>query len=169
MKKTRDNTNGFTLIEVMVVIAILAVVTAIAMPEFGKKVRAYRMSSAVRELQSAVQGARMTAIRRGANIGLSLDLDNDLCTTFVDDGANQLVLEGDDTVISTLSMPSGVDLYATDTGGTMILFSSRGLVNSPAVTEIIELQNDDGIYRGVSIRITGNSVIVRSGDGSTWL
>jgi prepilin-type N-terminal cleavage/methylation domain-containing protein len=169
MKRIFRNHNGFTLIEVLIIIAILGILAGMAAPFVGRQIRDYRIGAAVRDLQSAVQGARMAAIRRGADIGLEFDLANNQCTTFVDDGANQLLLEADDTVIGTLSMPDGVDLYATSTGGTMIQFSSRGMLNSPAATEWIQLKSSDGNYRGVSIRITGSSVVVKSGDGVTWL
>jgi prepilin-type N-terminal cleavage/methylation domain-containing protein len=169
MKRIHRNHNGFTIIETLIVIAIFGILAGMAAPGMGRKMREYRMSAAVRDLQSAVQGARMTAIRRGANIGFELDLANNQCTTFVDDGANQLVLEADDTILSTLRMPDGVDLYATATGGTVVQFSGRGVLNSPAATERIQLQSSDGLFRGVSIRITGSSVVVRSGDGNTWL
>lgn len=156
---SRD-TRGFTIIEVIIVIAILGILTGIAAPEMGRKMREYRMSAAVRDLQSAVQGARMVAIKRGADIDLALDMANNQCT---------ILLDADATVINTLAMPDGVDLYATATGGTVVQFSSRGMLNSPGTTERIQLKSSDGLYRGVSIRITGSSSVVRSGDGNTWL
>lgn len=170
MEKRVQNIYGFTLIEAMVVILIIGILIGIGTSGFSRKIQEYRMSSAVRDLQSAVQGARMHAIKRGDTVGISFDLVNDQGTTFVDNGSVQQMLDADDTVLSTMVMPDGVDLYSLDSGATVIGFSGRGTLSFPLATERVELKNAISLYRGVSIRITGSSVVVRSSDnGNTWL
>jgi type IV fimbrial biogenesis protein FimU len=170
MEKRIQKSDGFTLIEAMIAICILGVIAGIAAPDLGRNIRKYRMSASVRDLQSAVQKARMDAIKRGTTVGISFDLATNQCTTFVDNGANQQVLDAGDTVLNTLSLPDGVDMYALDSGATVIGFSGRGMLSFPLVTERIELTNPDSLYRGISIRITGSSIIVRSGDdGATCI
>ena len=169
MGKLFRNQHGFTLIELMVVAAIIVTLAAISVPEFSQRSRGYRMNAAARDLQSKVQGARMEAVKRGVDVWMDIDLAGDQCTTFVDDGATASVLDSSDTIIGYLPLPEGVDLFATDSGGPAIQFSSRGTLSIPAGTERILMQNVDGLLRGVRIRITGNSVIVKSSDGgATW-
>jgi len=169
MGKLFRNQRGFTLIELMVVSAIIVTLAAISVPAVGKRSRDYRMAAAARNLQSTVQRARMAAIKRGVGVWVDIDLAGDQCTTFVDDGATASVLDSSDTIIGYLPLPEGVDLFATDSGGPAIQFSSRGTLSIPAGTERILMQNVDGLLRGVRIRITGNSVIVKSSDGgATW-
>jgi prepilin-type N-terminal cleavage/methylation domain-containing protein len=54
---------GFTLIEMMVVIAITAIVSAIAIPNFYSYAAGMKLRSASRDLFSNMQKARMNAIR----------------------------------------------------------------------------------------------------------
>ncbi len=169
MGKLFRNRSGFTLIELMVVIAIIIILAGISAPAIGRRTRDYRMAAAARDLQSTVQKARMAAIKRGVGVWMDIDMAGDQCTTFVDDGATAAALDAGDTIIGYLPLPDGVNLFATDSGGSAIQFSSRGTLSFPPGTERIQMQNSDGLFRGVRIRITGNSAIVKSNDdGATW-
>ena len=55
---------GFTLIEMMVVIAIMAIVSAIAIPNFYSYAAGMKLRSASRDLYSTLQNTRMKAIRQ---------------------------------------------------------------------------------------------------------
>ncbi|GLS03005.1 hypothetical protein GCM10007860_01480 [Chitiniphilus shinanonensis] len=59
---------GFTLIEVMVVIAIIGVVLGIAAPNYQSLVRNSRLSSASEELLTHLMLARTEAIKRNASV-----------------------------------------------------------------------------------------------------
>jgi type IV fimbrial biogenesis protein FimT len=59
---------GFTAIELMVVIAIVALLTALAAPSFTPVIERWRVRQSVDGLQSAVYFARSEAIKRGGNI-----------------------------------------------------------------------------------------------------
>lgn len=54
---------GFTLLELMVAIAVLGVLTAVAVPSFTNMINRNRLASQSNELLSAIQYARMEAIR----------------------------------------------------------------------------------------------------------
>jgi len=56
--------NGFTLVEMMVVIAIMAIVSAIAIPNFYSYAAGMKLRSASRDLYSTFQKTRMNAIRQ---------------------------------------------------------------------------------------------------------
>lgn len=61
---------GFTAIELMVVISIIAVLAALAGPSFSGLIERWRVRSAVEELQSMLYYARAEAIKRGGNVTL---------------------------------------------------------------------------------------------------
>ncbi len=65
--------SGFTLIEVLVVIALLGIVTALAAPGFASLVQNNRVQAAAGELQRALYYARSEAMSRGVNVIVTTD------------------------------------------------------------------------------------------------
>jgi len=61
---------GFTLIELMVTLAVLGILATLAAPSFQNLIRSTRLSTAANDLSSAMALARAEAIRRGARVTL---------------------------------------------------------------------------------------------------
>ena len=60
--------SGFTAIELMVVVAIVAILTALAAPSFATMVESWRVRLATEHLQSTLYYARSEAIKRGGRV-----------------------------------------------------------------------------------------------------
>ncbi len=58
---------GFTLIEVMVVVAIVAILATLAAPSFSEMLRRNRLSTAASALQVSLSLARSEAVKRGSD------------------------------------------------------------------------------------------------------
>ena len=66
---TRQRQRGFTLLELLVVVAIMLILGAIAAPTLLRSIRTYRLENATRQVASIIQWTRETAIQRNQQLG----------------------------------------------------------------------------------------------------
>ena len=117
--RTRRN-RGFTLLELLITVAIAAIILGLGVPAFTEVVARNRMASEVNELIGALALARSEAVTRAANVTLcpgGLDADDDAECSGVNwhegyvvyatrpDGSFEAlrVLEGDDDAVIEIS------------------------------------------------------------------
>ena len=62
---------GFTLMEILITIAIIGIVTAIAIPNFLTLLPRWRAKAAATDLFSNLQLAKITAVRKGQNVSVT--------------------------------------------------------------------------------------------------
>jgi len=161
--------SGFSLIELMIVIAIIVTVLAITVPAYLAYIPIYRLNSAVEELQGSMQTARVKAIKEAASVCVSVNTGTETCTVFLDNGAgggtpNNKAQDGTETTIKILTMPRGIDIYDVTFPGNVAQFNSRGLPTNPGS---IQLRNSpQGRWRAVFVNIAGRPAIRTSTDGN---
>ena len=73
--------HGFTLIELMVTVVILAVLMAIAIPNFRGVIMSNKLSSQSNELLAALQYARSESIRRNVRVTFCQSANGTSCST----------------------------------------------------------------------------------------
>lgn len=72
---------GFTMIELLVTLAVAAVLMSLAVPGFAALARSFGLSSAANELLSALYMARSAAVLRGLPVAVCLTSDDSTCVT----------------------------------------------------------------------------------------
>lgn len=72
---------GFTLIELMITLALSAIILAFAVPSFQDIIRNNRLTAHTNEFVAALQLARSEAIKRGTRITLCKSLDGSNCAS----------------------------------------------------------------------------------------
>ena len=172
MKKMIKNA-GFTLIELVITIAIIAILAGIAIPNYFSWRRNAQMRAAAEELLSAVQVTKLRAVKERTNCVVLFDDANDSYVAFVDNGAgggvaNNEVRDGTEAIIKRGVLPSTVKMYAASFSGGVprLRFGGNGLPNRFGS---VRLRNSDlTIYRMVSISVTGFTKIRTSTDGVNW-
>lgn len=70
---------GFTLVELMVTLAVLAIIIGIAVPSFNAMTQRNRLTTAANEIVGALQTARMEAVRRNRSIRVCPTTDGSAC------------------------------------------------------------------------------------------
>ncbi|MBE5314210.1 MAG: GspH/FimT family pseudopilin [Xanthomonadales bacterium] len=77
---TKRPPSGVTLIELMIVLVILGIGTALALPAFNDVIRQSRVSSEVNELLAAINLTRSEALKRGQTVLMCGSSDQATCT-----------------------------------------------------------------------------------------
>ena len=67
----RQVTRGFTLVELMITLAILTILLGIALPSFQSMIASQKIKTAAADLQSSLLLARSEALKRNANVTLA--------------------------------------------------------------------------------------------------
>lgn len=75
------NFHGFSAVELLVVISIVAVLAGLASPSFRPLIERWRVRQATEDLQASLYLARTEAVKRGGNIVVRKLPDGDGCTT----------------------------------------------------------------------------------------
>jgi len=141
--------SGFTITELMITIAIIAILASLAIPNFIAWLPNYRLQSGAEEIQSALQLARITAIKENATAAVSFDTANETYRAFFVGG--QTIRRG--------QMPAGIDLNCTlNNGGTSVDFNSRGVAINNTQGNA-QVSNTSGRTKTIAVFLTGNSRI----------
>ncbi len=124
-----EKSSGFTLIEMMVVIAIVGILSAIAIPNYISHRNNRQVSRAAAQIYSALQAAKMTAVRDNALIRVMFSTGTGSAGTFQvyrDLDNNDSFDSGEG--ISNGKMPEGITMKnANFSGDTEISFNFMGL------------------------------------------
>ena len=175
--------NGFTILELVVIIAILAVLLLIAIPGFSRWLPNYRLRAATRDLFSNFQHAKLTAIKRHRTCAISFN--QDIGGTIYDyvvyvDTGNNLELDAGDEVLTNVLFSErydgvifdtsegggdGIDdtIIDNDDGNPTIGFLSNGFGidnNGNPAAGSIYLTNATGRQREVAVASAGSITII---------
>lgn len=143
---------GFTLIELMVAIAILAIVIAIAAPSFNRTVQSNRAAVMSNELVGALQTARSEALKRRTNVTLCRrNVAGTTCENGTDWSAGWLLTQGN-LVLRVWEPAAGITLTGPNDGVTYRSYGTTTL----SVAETFEIEAPS-CQRTVSVTVTGNA------------
>ncbi|MEG5264732.1 GspH/FimT family pseudopilin [Pseudomonas sp. JDS28PS106] len=122
----RLNAKGFSLVELLVTVSIVAILAAVAIPNFNSTLQNNRAETEVSDLQRALNYARLEAINRGVSVRIAPTTGTDWTTEL------QVTLASSaQTVLRKVTpLSSGATLVAANVAA--VEFNNLGGMTSPA-------------------------------------
>lgn len=95
--KHPSSSSGFTLVELMVAVAVAAVLVAIAAPSFQSLIASNRLTTKTNELVTSLTLARSEAIRKGVRVVICKSADGSTCASTGNWSVGWMVFEDSDS------------------------------------------------------------------------
>jgi len=179
MYKKLNKKNGFTLIELMIAIAVISILSGVMLPDILKMITNHKLKSSAKDLYSNMQKVRFQAINQNETVALAFTAvafspagGVGSYQIFIDNGvgggtANDLIQNGAEPTLKTVTMLRSVSLVTAAFSGTSSAgFNSRGLPARSRFGNVV-LQNQGTWYK-ITLSIAGNLKLEISNDGATW-
>lgn len=163
--------SGFTLVELLITIAVAAILLTLAIPNFNTVIKNNRLSTSANQLVSYLSLARSEAIKRGVDVSICKSTDQANCTTaagdnwedgwivFVDNNGNRSINAGDTIIRVHQGLPRNT-LRGDSNIANAACFSSRGFGscaggNSDGTFNLCDDRADTNTARSIDIALTG--------------
>lgn len=150
---------GLSLIELITVVALIAVLAALGMPSYSNWVQNTRIRTTAEAIQNGLQIARAEAVKRNARVQFVLENNAEWTVGCVDEVAD---LDGDGLddcpeIIQGRSAGEGsspnIKITVIPDGNTTVVFNSMGAINPiPAPFTQVEIDIDETVMSGEDSR-----------------
>jgi type IV fimbrial biogenesis protein FimT len=147
---------GFTLIELMVTLAVAAIIMTVAVPSFNNLIRNNRLTVQNNELVSTLLVARSEAVKRSTTVTVCASSDQATCDTsnwesgwivFADFNADRVVdagggtcAVGEDCILFTGNAFNGGNTLRSSlfTNSGFVQYSAQGTIDSPGTFTVCD-------------------------------
>ena len=133
---TRSLGAGFTLIEMLVVLALVSILMSLAAPSLAAMVNSMRLTVAVNSLFSSLMLARSEAVKRNARVVVCKSVGGEACVTtggweqgwivFHDANNNGLRDAGEVLLLQQQALPAGVRLSGNSPLANYVSYTATG-------------------------------------------
>nr|WP_316643578.1 GspH/FimT family pseudopilin [uncultured Roseateles sp.] len=151
---------GFSLIETVVAMAVLAIVMAMAMPEAASWVQGLKVRNAAEGLRSGIERARMEALKTNGNVGFWLVADT---SSKVPGNSCALSATAPTWVVSVTTPAGACAAEPSMTEGPRVVQTS-GAVSGADTLKVVTIPAGGGAVSADRVRFNGlGQVIVEAG------
>lgn len=159
--------DGFTLVELMITIAIAAIVLSVGIPSFREIIQNNRAAVQSNELVTALSLARGESVKRGTDISVCASSDSATCSAstnwatgwimFTDAGTNGSLDVGTDTLIQVWPALSSGTTLTSSSGDTFVQYNNNGQISDSSTVSftltVADCSGDN--VRNISISTVG--------------
>jgi len=173
--------NGFSLIELAIVVTIILLILSLALPSVLSSMRAFRASADARSIAAQLALAKMRAANRFTQARLNCDTATNscrvetctsksasTCNTFTAEGETINLSQGSSFSFGTITTPAGSQTSIQNS--TQVLFNSRSVPvdSTGAVTGnyAVYVTNQSGNQFAVTVYASGRVAVWRYGGGA---
>jgi type IV fimbrial biogenesis protein FimT len=176
---------GFSMIELVVVVGMIMVLSAISVPNIVNSMSVYKLNVASTSIQNLIEVARFNAVRRNSTISLRQTVIGGQAAFYVDLAGGGYVNTDPVYIVPTTVQiaPAGAPAAST-TGlantaalaGGCISFNSRGVVNYTTCGAGVQsvwfislgLTNNTGGFRAITVTPMGQAKSWTAPTGGNW-
>jgi type IV fimbrial biogenesis protein FimT len=159
---------GFTIIELMIGITLVAILFGLAVPSFREFTRGNRVTAAQNDLVTSLNLARSEALRRNRAVSVCASSDGATCASASDwelgwiaftDRGTAGTLDSDDQLLQFWPGPGGGDGVEINSGGSaFVRYGSTGMVDATATVELAWTGCSGPKKRRVTVMASGSIV-----------
>ncbi len=148
--------NGYSLIELMVVVAIIGILASLGIPTYREWNNQYQLRQAVTQIGNTLTLSRMAAMNRDKIVTVTLTNVGGTVTLGAGDSANDVVSPGQ-TMQSAITAVVSVPPPNPPAGPITVQFSPRGIRSNPIGTAdlLITVSNISGLQYSLVVKPTG--------------
>jgi type IV fimbrial biogenesis protein FimT len=154
---------GFTLIELMITVTVLAVLVALAVPSFRDATLGTRLSSFANRFVASTYLAKSEAIKRNATLTMCVSTDGTNC---VSGGWEKgwILKTGSTIIFREQALPDGFKISMSDSGGASIAsitFKPSGLISAGSGTAKVcrAVPQPGNQEREITLQATGRAYV----------
>lgn len=153
-----QNKSGFTLMELMAVIAIISIMTAISLPPLMRWRADHQLVSAANQVYSDLQNAKIRALKEDGTIIVAFTVADNSYFVYIDKNLNNTYEAAKDRLLWTGTLPPGVKFSSVSFSGlSQVGFNAVGIASSSG--SIILIGSNKNLQK-INVNLTGNTQMV---------
>ena len=165
MAGRRASTRGFTIIELMITLVVLAILVAVAVPNFRNASLGSRLSASANDLLASVQLARSEAIKRNVAVTLCASANGTTCAGSGGWEQGWIIVVAGTVLQVQQALPNGY--LVRQTGGTTQLNFQPIGIGATAATFTVCRDDPDGTQeRVLTVSAAGSAYVTTTTTGS---
>lgn len=152
-----NNKSGFSVLELLVSVAMISILAAVAVPNFEAWLSGHRLSSSARDIYSLYQLSRLRAVKEKSDVYVTINETTGDYNAFVDNGAgggitNNGKQDGTELTIKSGKLEKGVTMVGVSVPA--IQFTSRGFPRQFGTT--VTIKNVQNVQKSIVLSQTGH-------------